>query len=212
MRNYVLLFGLLLIASCDSVKNSQNQVIIEKKEFQKEDLKKYINSDGNCVIPNEFTLIHTRVFPFNSDVKRLVIPNSITWFFPGTFQWCVNLEEVTLPEKLEYISKFAFANCKKLKKIALPQNISEIELEAFENCESLESIKIPSNVKTIQKRAFYGCTNLKTVEFSNKIEDIDIDASVFENCPNVKLIIPAQLESKFKRIFGEKKLKICSYK
>ena len=86
-----------------------------------------------------------------------------------------------------------------------------IELGAFEGCESLESINIPSNVDTIQSRAFYGCTNLKTVKFSNKIKDINIDASVFENCPNVELVIPAQLESKFKRIFGEEKLRIYSY-
>lgn len=135
-------------------------------------------------IPESVTSIGICAFEWCNDLKIVNIPQNVKIIEDSTFAGCTQLTSITIPNGVTKIDQVAFTGCTSLTNITIPNSVTFIGNIAFEKCNGLTSIDIPSSVKYIGGGAFKNCTNLTTVNVSSNTK---IEATVFENSPNVKI-------------------------
>lgn len=106
------------------------------------------------------------------------------------------------------ISYGAYYHCTRLTSIVITAGVKKICEHAFEGCTGLTSIVLPDGVTEIGYLAFSECPSLEELDFTlcRDCYGYDaIDTSAFMNNPQLKLILPSNLESQ--RQYFERKMK-----
>lgn len=125
-------------------------------------------------------------------VLRNLTPSSIA-------EGCTALK--TLVTNATYINDKVFKGCTNLERVVLLQSVSIINSEAFAGTR-IQSVIIPRSVRTINARAF--ADNPKLIEVDCTVFSMNgtipslRNATVFENCPNVKIIVPDDMVETYK--------------
>lgn len=83
----------------------------------------------------------------------------------------------------------AFQNWKSLKRLYLNENMNRIGNYAFAGCSSIETVDIPDSITEIGNGAFKDCESLKSVELPEHLVEMCEENKVFENCPNVQMVV-----------------------
>lgn len=129
------------------------------------------------------------IFPYHSDIKKVVIESGVTSIGDHAFDGCSSLSSVTIPSSVTSIGDFAFYGCHSLTSIAIPNNVTSIGFSAFESCSGLTSITIPNSVTSIGKFAFESCKGLISVSIPNSLTSIE--EGTFYGCSSlISVTIP----------------------
>ena len=128
----------------------------------------YNKNISNVIIPENLgiTVIHTRAFSDNTNIKSITIASTVESIGDNVFMNCKNLDTVTFNEGVREIGTLAFSNCSGIKSICLPSTLTSLGYGAFENCTSLKTVSIDNNIEKIGVLAFNGCINLDTVYYN----------------------------------------------
>ena len=163
-------------------------------------VKKYIDQNGNCVLPDGIKAIAENAFEGRYNLKSITIPGSVTEIEDNAFYYCPYLECIDVDESnSRYKSKdgvlFDFdertlikypAGKISKKHITIPDSVTEIGDHAFSYCSSLTSITIPDGVKKIGYSAFSRCSNLTSITIPDSVTEIG--DSAFLNCSSLTSI------------------------
>ena len=146
------------------------------------------------------TEIGKNAFKGNKNLKKVTLGKNVKVIEAGAFKGCQNLSKVKFPAALSTIGKNSFSGCKKLKSVSLSSSLKKIGTGAFKNCKKLTKVKVGKAVKKGILSAYgpnirYGANSVK----------LDISASAFENCVNLKQMV---INSLVRRI-GNSALKNC---
>lgn len=164
-----------------------NMVFVRKKpnfslypefEFDGRELKKYLGSATDVVIPEGVMIIGEEAFTDNETVTRIQIPKTVYEINASAFRGCNSLKEIVVdPENKVYDSR---DNCNGIvltKKSSLivgcantviPETVVSIENHAYHCLKSVTEIRIPASVSYVTARAFDGCYNLKRISVDEK--------------------------------------------
>lgn len=143
-------------------------------------LKKYIDEDGNCVLPGEITEIEEEAFKNCTSLISISIPNTVTAIKNFAFMGCSSLISVSIPDSVKTIGVKAFAFCNCLTDVSISNSVKAIGWGTFMSCTSMTSIYIPNSVTEIGYEAFRDCTALAAVSMSRYTSKIG--ASAFNGC------------------------------
>lgn len=119
---------------------------------------------------------------------RLVVPDGVIRIGDDSCQSVPGLEAVEMPDSVEYVGGWAFAHCSTLREVKLSRNLRKVGYCAFRECPSLEELD------------FTRCNHYFGYD--------DIDTSAFSHNPQLKLLLPTDLENKrqyFEREKNERK-------
>jgi hypothetical protein len=104
----------------------------------------------------------------------------------------------TLVTNATYINDKVFKGCTNLERVVLRQSVSMINSEAFAGTR-IQSVIIPHSVRTIYTRAFADNPKLIEVDCTHRPNIPPLrDATVFENCPYVKIVVPDDMVETYK--------------
>lgn len=127
----------------------------------------------------------------NSNITSIVLPEGLEVVECLAFENCKYLENITFPSTLIKIGECAFDGCVSLKQIDLSKTkLTQITEGAFVDCKNLEKVILPESVKMLQLGAFARC-NIKEINLDNVNTIWD---NVFENCKNLKLVLPKSVK------------------
>lgn len=146
----------------------------------------YNGTSGDVEVPGEFEGMKvTGVSGFKNctTLTSVILPDTIEEISKELFSGCTSLKTVKLSKNISYIDEDAFENCESLLGITIPDKVTEIRIGAFYGCTSLTEVIIPASCTKLLDGSFMGCENLESVTILNN--EISIDGSAFENCPNV---------------------------
>ena len=118
---------------------------------------------------------------------KLVLPDGVYSIQDDALCGIEGLESVVMPDSLKRIESWAFAMCKSLKEVVLSRELQYVGSCAFRECPSLKELD------------FKRCKHYFGYE--------GIDTSAFMNNPQLKLILPADMEDKRKYFEREMKEK-----
>ena len=125
---------------------------------------KYLFSNIDCILRNNFFLKKHRSFKYNIFIKN----KSITLLYNSNksaqFAWCINLKTIKL-HNVKIINKDMFMNCFNLQHVYIGKELEEIKSSSFQNCISLKTIYIPNTIKKIHVNAFKNCISLEKIIF-----------------------------------------------
>ncbi len=127
------------------------------------------------------------------NILSVYIPDSVVKIGAEAFYYCVKLADVKLPSTLESIENDAFYNCA-IVDLTIPSK-AMVASSAFANNKYLMTLEVKEGVKEIGEFAFTGCYNLESISLPSTIEILE--ASVFENCDNIKTITVDEKNDKF---------------
>ena len=155
-----------------------NAILVPESEMEKKDteLKKYLGSAQDIILPDGLTDIGRSCFYKNKTLRSVVIPFGVKHIGRDAFNQCKKLEYVSLPSTVETIGEDAFSACSSLKSIDIPQGIKRIKGSTFEECTGLTAVVIPEGVESIGKWAFKNAWNLMDVFLPSTIKTIEQDA------------------------------------
>ena len=105
----------------------------------------------------------------------------------NSHQSTINVPKQVENKPVRKILGYAFSTCDGLEEIALPDSITYIGAYAFDHCKSLKRITLPSSLRHIGAYALGNCPQLEEIILEER-EEIEIDASVFKNSNNAKII------------------------
>ena len=158
-------------------------------------ISKYTGSDGDVVIPYEYTTpngivysisINNKAFQNNTILKTVIFPNNTKTLSDYIFSGCTNLTSVIIPDSVTSIGNRVFENCTSLENITIPQNVKAIGNYVFYGCTKLKNILLPEHITTIEDRVFRGCTELTSITIPNGVTTIQ--ESAFYDCKNLSSI------------------------
>jgi hypothetical protein len=133
------------------------------------------------------------IFKNCTALKHLVLRNSA---LTSIVEGCTALK--TLVTAATYISDKAFKGCSGLERVVLLPSVSMINSEAFAGTR-IQSVIIPHSVRTIYTRAFADNPKLIEVDCTHCLRIPGLrDATVFENCPYVKIVVPDDMVETYK--------------
>lgn len=136
------------------------------------------------------------IFKDCTALKALVLRNNAS---TSIVEGCTALK--TLVTAATYINDKVFKGCTNLERVVLLQSVSMINSEAFAGTR-IQSVIIPRSVRTIHARAFADNPKLIEVDCTVPSRNGSVyslrDATVFENCPNVKIIVPDDMVETYK--------------
>ena len=156
------------------------------------ELKKYVGTDTEVIIPDNVTRIADKAFENCGKITSITIPDGVMKIGSHAFSGCKSLKSIVIPNGVTVISDLLFFLCESLESVVLPDSATEIGESAFYNCKSLESIVIPERVTKIGNRAFNGCKNLKSIVIPESLAEIG--NSAFYGCDSIPFdMIPADL-------------------
>ena len=115
---------------------------------------------------------------------------------------------LTIPDGVIAIGHNAFWNTEKLEAIVMPDSIERIESWAMAECKSLKEVVLSRKLRFVDSCAFRECPSLEEIDFtrcSNCYGYDAINTSAFMKNPQLKLILPANLENQ--RQYFERKMK-----
>ena len=108
----------------------------------------------------------------------------------ATNELVAGCNSTVIPAGVTSIAEFAFMGCTGLTSVTIPAGVTSVGMSAFAACPGLTSVIIPVSVTSIAGAAFYNCSGLTSVTVESP-EPIAINASVFSNCANATLYVPA---------------------
>jgi hypothetical protein len=135
----------------------------------------------------------SQMFKDCTALKALVLCNH-----PPTsiVEGCTALKTLVTPAL--NISPSIAKGCSGLERVVLRQSVSMIESEAFAGTH-IQSVIIPRSVRTIYSRAFADNPKLIEVDCTHRGSIPSLrDATVFENCPYVKIVVSDDMVEAFK--------------
>jgi len=137
---------------------------------------------------SDFVVVNGVLTDYLGPGGNLLIPNhlGITSIGDWAFGNCTGLTAVTIPESITRIESTAFRGCTNLTDVNIPDTLTYIGEYAFEGCAGLTQISIPNSTLFLGRGAFLDCIGLTEVSVSNNT-DYD-NLTVFENCPNLKIL------------------------
>lgn len=144
---------------------------------------------------NGGTVIASKVFSSNKNLKTVTIAASVTHIKGQAFHTCSALETVTFESgsQLQNLAANVFSSTK-LKSINLPTGLLEIGSQCFMSCSNLAAIKLPSTVTKMDEEVFNGCTSLEEIVIPASVESIgnrtanNVVRGVFNGCTSLKKV------------------------
>ena len=109
---------------------------------------------------------------------KLVLPDGVYAIRDDAFCGIEGLESVVMPDSIKRIGGWAFAMCKSLKEVVLSRELQHVGSCAFRECPSLKELDFT------RCRHYFGYDG--------------IDTSAFAKNPQLKLILPANMEDQRK--------------
>lgn len=137
------------------------------------------------VVSVDVEMVSEEMFKNCTSLKALVLRHNAVG---SIVEGCTALK--TLVTSRTDIYTYACKGCTGLERIALPQSVASIYNETFVGT-CIQSVIIPRSMRTISSRAFADNPKLIEVDCTH-CESMPAlsDATVFENCPNVKIVVP----------------------
>lgn len=124
------------------------------------------------------------LFQNNTGIVYAEVPDYLDSLPTNTFNGASNLQQVKFSKNVTSISDNAFANTYKLENITLGENVTHIGNNAFLGS-GISSINLTDKIETLGDSVFAECSNLETFNWPGKL---NVPASTFENCVNLKSI------------------------
>ena len=132
--------------------------------------------------------------------KSTIIPNSVNEIGEDAFYACYTLNSINIPNSVTAIGDYAFYSCHDLCEISIGDHISSIGEEAFSWCTSLTNMycyatEVPSTSggwyeAPLENATLYipiGCKDVYSASAPwsgfGQIVEIDVDSSLFPDCP-----------------------------
>lgn len=166
--------------------------------------------------PNFVFTTNDGEFSSNKALEEVVVSADVSSLIAGIFKNCTALKALvlryhtpssiaegctalkTLVTPANYIYENTFKGCANLERVVLRQSVSMIEREAFAGT-NIQSVIIPYSVRTIYSRAFADNPKLIEVDRTHYLRIPGLrDATVFENCPYVKIVVPDDMVETYK--------------
>ena len=154
----------------------------------------------SVVLPKNVTTLSPRIFEQCDKLRELHIPASVTSINDAIIRGADGIEQLTVDENnpvfdsrnncnavIETKTNTLIVGC---NTSVIPNGIEAIGVKAFRDMTKLFSVIIPNSVTTIGDNAFDGCDRLTSVTVGNKTP-FTISESVFSNCSNATLYVPA---------------------
>jgi hypothetical protein len=138
----------------------------------------------------EGTGIGFEAFQGCTSLREIVLGSGITHIERNTFNGCTSLESVTFSKNLEEINNFAFFGATALKEIDLPESVTRIHNHAFAETGLVRVTIRGQRITRIGWRAFADNPYLTEVRFTSVRPPDEFFDLVFDNSPNVALIVP----------------------
>ena len=201
------IFFILLIISCNSLLNSQN----ESKQLPTEEKgSAFVVYNGALYVKDKMMLPDELIIPskINEDIVTkigryafsecnqlisVIIPDTVEIIDDGAFFHCANLTSIHLPDSVNEIGIGAFEECVNLYEITIPHNLTKIEYDCFRGCSELINVFLPASLEYIGENAFYNCLKLSNISLPDSVEYIG--DSAFKNCQSLEDInLPSSLE------------------
>lgn len=169
--------------------------------------------------PNFVFSFNDGEFSSNKALEAVVVSADVSSLIAGVFKDCTALKALvlrnTLPSSIAEgctalktlvtsagsVPSSIAKGCSGLERVVLLQSVSMIESEAFAGTR-IQSVIIPRSVRTIYSRAFADNPKLIEVDCTvpNRYGSVHPlrDATVFENCPYVKIVVPDDMVETYK--------------
>lgn len=138
-------------------------------------------------LPESLERIGAYAFDRCENLEQINIPSKVKEIEKFTFIACGKMKSIEIPETVEKIGEFALINCASLEQIKIPHGITVIEQYTFAACANLKSIEFPDTLEKIRKNAFDRCRSLKHVELPNSV--VQIDMCAFKQCPKLETVV-----------------------
>lgn len=188
--------------------SSANDFVIENGN-----LKKYLGSDENVVVPDGVKDIWSFAFKDNQTITSIVLPDTVTRIGMEAFRGCCGLADenglvivhdtvwdyfgpggkVSIPDGVREISSYALEKNETITEILMPDSVTVIGYRAFAECESLMSVVISDRVKKLPKDAFSWCRKLRHVKLPKNLTVIESGA--FSGCYELEnIVFPQKLK------------------
>ena len=160
---------------------------MEKSDFKivRGELREYLGSSKDIVIPDGVTSIADEVFAENLTMTSVAFPASVHWVGDMAFRCCSNITEFKVDENNEFLcaidgdlyskdgtEMINYAQGKNDISFVIPEGVTYIRNVVFKYCENLEQVSIPNTVKRIETSAFRGCTKLTHIEIPGSVAEL----------------------------------------
>lgn len=131
--------------STDSKVLVKSGFVFIKNDSDEYEMLKYIGSDLNVTLPNDFSYkIADNAFK-NSNVESVTIPSSAMSLGDNVFEGCKSLKSVVINDGVTEIGEASFKGDDALMEIVLPKTLKRIGVDAFDGCKILQDVYYSSN-------------------------------------------------------------------
>lgn len=168
--------------------------------------------------PN-FVFHQYSMFSYEKALEEVVVSADVSSLIAQMFKDCTALKALVLRNRTAIsiaegctalktlvtsstdILEAAFKGCSSLERVVLPQFVGWIYKEAFAGT-NIPSVIIPRSLRGMYTRAF--ADNRKLIEVDCTIPSMNgsipslRDATIFENCPNVKIVVTDDMVSAYR--------------
>lgn len=146
------------------------------------ELRRYVGSGGDVVIPEGITVICEGAFYHCTTLTSVVIPGSVKEIMDGAFTGCMGLTELIIGEGIEKIGRSTtgdmdyfigtFSGCTSLQTVEIPNSVRDLGKNTFGGCSGLKKVKLSGGMSAVKEKVFEGCTSLEQITIPENIRYI----------------------------------------
>ena len=143
--------------------------------------------EGECVLPEQITGIHSLAFSGCDDITRIVFPSGIRYFAKNAFvNFGAHLETVEISDVTTWLNIVVESRAHIHPLLYHYPNPFVNHAQMAINGQIVYDLIIPDGIKSIRDEAFKGCGSITSVYIPDSV--IHLGNSCFDDCPNLKLV------------------------